>query len=155
MKLKAKNVSFKPLLIIITLFLLTISLAQFFYIQKLNDEKKQDFFVQARSNRRETFDRSTKVYKKIIDDENASQEARKEILKKYTELISFNDMENKIETILESKGFEDSFASIINDRATISVRNENRKITDKNLKVIRDVITEISNIKDVEIIERD
>ncbi|MBL4937047.1 SpoIIIAH-like family protein [Clostridium sp. YIM B02515] len=153
MNIKSKISLLKKPTIIIILVLLIANIAQFSYIQR--QPSKTDFFVQSRLNRDQTLSKIISTYKAMLDDKNISMEAKNTLEKKLKEEINNANMENKIEVILNGKGFGDSFAAISdNNRVTIFVRSKHKKLNSQSAKIIQDVLMETANIKDVEVVEK-
>ncbi len=142
----------KPTIIIILVLLIT-NIAQFYYIQR--QASKINFFVQARFNRDETLSKIISTYKAMLDDKSISIEAKNSLEKKLKEEINNANMENKVEVILNGKGFDDSFAAILdNNRATIFVKSKHKKLNGQSAKIVQDIMMEAANIKDVEVVEK-
>ncbi|ERI92415.1 hypothetical protein HMPREF1982_02397 [Clostridiales bacterium oral taxon 876 str. F0540] len=142
----------KPTTFII-LVLLILNIAQFYYIQR--QASGTDFFVQSRLNRDETLSKIIYTYKAMLDDKSISQESKNSLEKKLKEEINTANMENKVEVILKGKGFDDSFAAILdNNRATIFVKSKHKKLNSQSAKIVQNIMMEAANIKDVEVVEK-
>jgi stage III sporulation protein AH len=153
--MKLKLTTFKSPLILGLITLITTNLISIVYIHQLRHQIKQDYFIQQRITRKEVFNRSIKTYKSIIDDKNISSENKELPLEKYKNLVSSYNTEAKIEAILRAKGFDDAFAAVADERATVSVRKKARKLSDREAKFIKDVLIETADIKDIEAIQKE
>lgn len=153
MNIKSKFRLLKKPTTIIILVLLITNIAQFYYIQR--QTSKTNFFVQARFNRDETLSKIISTYKAMLDDKSISIEAKNSLEKKLKEEINNANMENKVEVILKGKGFDDSFAAILdNNKATIFVKSKHKKLNGQSAKIVQDIMMEAANIKDVEVVEK-
>lgn len=153
MNIKSKFRLLKKPTTIIILVLLITNIAQFYYIQR--QTSKTDFFVQSRLNRDETLSKIISTYKAMLDDKSISIEAKNSLERKLKEEINIANMENKVEVILKGKGFDDSFAAILdNNKATIFVKSKHKKLNGQSAKIVQDIMMEASNIKDVEVVEK-
>lgn len=151
------NSKFKVLkspLLIITLILLITNLVQLYFIQYEIKQATSIFFAQSRLNRDQYNSKAISTYKTLLDDVNASPEAKKTIENKLVNLISSTTMEIKLETALKGKGFADSFIQLYDNKATVFIKTKYKKINYKSLKTIQDIIFEAVNIKDVEIVQK-
>lgn len=120
-------------------------------IQKTDaSASKSDFFTEQKLKREQKYAQDVPTYKTIIDDSNAAKETKEAMAKKLQELTTNNTNEQKIETALKGKGFEESFCQISEDKVTVYVKSS-EKLTDKQTKDIKNVVLGITKIKDVEI----
>jgi stage III sporulation protein AH len=153
--MKLKFTAFKSPLILGLIILITTNLISIMYIQQLRHQIKQDYFIQQRITRKEVFNSSIKTYKSIIDDKNISSENKEFLLEKLNNLVSSYNTETKIEAILKTKGFDDVFAAVADERATIAVRKKTGSLSDREAKLIKDVLIEAADIKDIEVIQKE
>ncbi|MCI1943750.1 SpoIIIAH-like family protein [Clostridium luticellarii] len=113
-------------------------------------QAKSQFFEETRLTRDQKNAETLQTLKSLIDDTNASQENRAEAEKKYTQLAMATNYEMKIENTLKSKGYEDAICSIENEKARVIIKGKD-KLTDKDTRVIKDIVMSVSQIQDVEI----
>jgi stage III sporulation protein AH len=113
-------------------------------------QSKSQFFEETRLTRDQKNAETLQTLKSLIDDTNASKENRADAEKKYTELAMNTNYEMKIENILKSKGYEDVICSIEDNKVRVIVKGKN-KLSDKDTRVIKDVVMSVSKIQDVEI----
>jgi stage III sporulation protein AH len=109
-----------------------------------------DFFTEQRLNRDQTNAKTLPTYRTIIDDPNSAKEAKEAMLKKLNALTTNTENEQKVESQLKGKGYEDSFCQIVDEKVTIYVKAK-EKLTDKQAKEIKNVVLGVTKIKDVEI----
>lgn len=141
----------KAPLLIITLILLITNLVQFYFIYNQKQQAISTFFLQSRLNREQIIAKAIPTYKTIIDDPNASLEVKKVMESKLTNLISNTTIEIKLEATLKGKGFTDCFIQIYDNKATVFIKTNSKKISSNKLKAIQAIIFEATNIKDIEI----
>jgi stage III sporulation protein AH len=66
-------------------------------------------------------------------------------------LTSNNENEQKVENALKGKSFADSFCQIFDNKVTVYVKSSETKLTDQQIKDIKNTVLNITKIKDVEI----
>lgn len=114
---------------------------------------KSDFFTESRLNRDQNNAKTLPTYKTIIDDPNASKEAKDAMIQKLKTLTTNTENEQKIESALKGKNYEDSYCQIAEDKVTVYVK-ANEKLTDKQARDIKNVVVGITKIKDVEVAQK-
>ncbi|MCM0647690.1 SpoIIIAH-like family protein [Clostridium swellfunianum] len=156
MKIKLQFNKIKSSLIIVLIVLASANLLSIYYIHHVKSKAKESFFVQQRLLRAQEYSKSFNTYKAIIDDKNISQENRQAVLEKYKSLSDAAEAELKIESLLKSKGFTDSFVSIAPKRAaSVVIRYDNGKLGDREIKIIKETMLRFTDIRDIEVIQRD
>lgn len=118
-----------------------------------NDEKQKsndEYFQETKLDRDQQDNETMQTLKQIIDDENILEEDKKTAVEKYTELTIASDNEQRIESILKGKGFEDVICFITDGKARVIIKSS-EKLTDKQTRVIQDVVMSVAKLKDVEI----
>lgn len=154
MNIKSKLKTNKSLLLILTILLLHLNILQFYLLYKEKQQTKDNFFIQSRISRDQNASKIFPTYKTIIDDKNTSPEARAAIEKKFQESANNLNMEQKLETLLKGKSFDDSFVQLLNGRAVVFVKDNSKSLEPNRLKDVQDTVFELTNIKDVEIVEK-
>lgn len=111
---------------------------------------KSNYFQESKMNRDQRYTVLLQNMKAIIDDANASKEAKEAASNKYTSAAIAKVNEGKVEEALVSKGFEESICNIDDDKVRVTVKTK-EQLTDKQAKVIKDTVMGITKLKDVEI----
>lgn len=111
---------------------------------------KGNFFTEQRLNRDAVNAKALPTIKTIIDDPNAAKETKDAMTQKLKTMTTNTENEQKIETQLKGKGFEDSFCQISDNKVNVYVKTKD-KLTDKQIKDITNLVLGITKIKDVEI----
>lgn len=116
-----------------------------------SSSKTTDFFAEARLSRAQTNDKTLQTLKAIIDDTNATKESKEIAGKKYNDIALASHNEEKIEQALKGKGFEDVVCSIEDAKVRVIVKANEEKLTDQDVRQIKDVVLSVAKIKDIEI----
>lgn len=111
---------------------------------------KSNFFAESKMNRDQRYAVLLQTLKAMIDDPNASKEAKEAASNKYTNAAMAKVNEGKVEEALVSKGFEENICNIDEDKVRITVKTK-EQLTDKQAKIIKDTVMGITKLKDVEI----
>jgi len=114
---------------------------------------KTSFFTESKLNRDQKYAQTVPTYKTVIDDPNASKETKASMIAQLNALTANNSNEQKVETALKGKGYEDSFCQIMDDKVAVYVKSP-EKLTDKQAKEIKNLVLGITKIKDVEIAQK-
>lgn len=117
-----------------------------------NEKKsnKSEYFAEARITKEQANAQTLQNLKIMIDDKNVSKESKLDAENKYKDLSMASNYESKIEMDLKVKGYEDALCSIVDNKATVTVKSKDQ-LTDKQIREIKDVVMNVSKIKDVEI----
>lgn len=122
-----------------------------------NDTKKSssksDIFAEGRLEREQKDQREIQTLKNIIDDKNVSNETKSSAQQKMMALTDEDAKSNKVETMLESKGFKEALCSITDSKVTITVKCDNDKLTDNQLRNIKEVVTDVTKIRNIEVLQ--
>ena len=94
---------------------------------------------EARLNREQTRSKAKDVLLEIINNENLSEDAKKDAINKMLTMTENMEKESAAETQLAAKGFADSVVSISDDSVDVTVSAAS--LTDKERTQIEDVIT--------------
>lgn len=114
----------------------------------IND--KGDFYTESRLNRDNTNAKMMPTYQTIIDDKDAAKEYKDAMISQLKTLTTNTENEVKIEGQLKGKGYDDSFCQISDGKVNVYVKTKD-KLTDKQIRDIKNVVLGITKIKDVEI----
>lgn len=111
---------------------------------------KADFFVETKLGRDNQNAQVLQNLKSIIDDTNVSRAKRDETTKKFTQITSQNSQAQEIESVLKTKGFEDAVCFVEENRVRVIIKTKD-KLTEKQNKMIQDVVMSVAKTKNVEI----
>lgn len=117
-------------------------------------EKENDYFTYARTEKDQSDTRTIQTLKGIIENQNTSQENKDKATEEYTRLTTNQKYETSIELSLKGKGYKDVLCFIENQQARVYIKTS-EKLTQKQVAQIQEVITSISQIKDVVIEEKE
>lgn len=115
-------------------------------VSSVNDE-----LMLAKSNREIVRSKSAELLRRLIDNENTSVESKKSAEDSILKLASAIDKEQKIESLLLSKGYKDTVAFVSDDSITLTIRCE--KLESKDTAKITDIIYEITGNNIIKIVE--
>jgi stage III sporulation protein AH len=109
-----------------------------------------DFFADTKLSRDQKDAQTLQTLKALIDDKNVSTVNRDDAAQKYTKIAMDSNYEDKIESTLKSKGFDNAVCSIEDTTARVIVKSST-VLTDKQTRDIKNVVVSIAKINDVEI----
>lgn len=112
---------------------------------------KNDIFAAEMLKRENDDNQTIATLKAIVDDKNVSDANKSDALKQYTMKTKQVDLQNSIEQTLRLKGFEEVICMIQADNTKARVIVKAKELTAQQRKVIQDVVTSISGIKNIEI----
>lgn len=81
-----------------------------------------DYFVQARKNRESARAQALELIKEMMNDVKATDEIKKEALKKTEEVAKAIEQESKIESLIKAKGFTDCVVFIEDQNCSVVVK---------------------------------
>ena len=116
----------------------------------LEDKKEENYFDEQRTQKVTKDSESVEALKTIMNNENVPSEERASAAKKQEVLITKSNNENRIETTLKTKGFEDVLCIIEEDKVRVIVKSS-EELTAQQRQQIQDVATSISKLPMVEI----
>lgn len=122
-------------------------------INELKNKQTTKFFLEAKLNRDQSNVRTLQSLKALIDDENVSKECKESAASKYINIASAANSEASIELILKSKGYEDTLSTISDDRVSVVIKH-GKKLSNKQLNEIRDIVISVTKIKDIEVVTK-
>lgn len=115
-------------------------------VSNSSSSTKNDFFTTERLNREKTYTTSISTLKTLIDDPNTPNDSKTSASEKYNTLSTTQVTENKVESTLKAKGYDQSLCEITNGKATITVKSKDQQLTDKDAKVIQSVVMSVASI---------
>lgn len=110
-----------------------------------------DFYAEQKLLRQQKYAETVPTYKTVIEDPNTEKDAKEAMVQKLKEYTTNNTNEQKVESELKGKGYQESFCQISEGKVMVYVKAEKEKFTDKNARDIKNVVLGITKIKDVEI----
>ena len=133
------------------IFVLSITVIyQWSSINKIKNKQTTEFFLEMKLTRDQANARDLQSLKALIDDENTPKESRDIAASKYINIANSANNEVHIEMILKSKGYDEAVAFISDDRVRV-ILNQNKKLSNKQLKEISDTVFSVTKIKDIEV----
>ena len=96
------------------------------------------YFVSARLEKEETYERQMECHKEIMYDEKASEASKKMAQEELNSIVDKIAKEMSIENLIEAKGFQETIAIINDDNVNVIVK------TDEDLSVAQ--VAQIQNI---------
>ncbi|HCJ09364.1 MAG: SpoIIIAH-like family protein [Lachnospiraceae bacterium] len=100
---------------------------------------------QAKLNREQTRSKAKETLLEIVNNENLSEDAKKDAVSKMLSMTERMEKENAAETQLAAKGFADAIVSISDDSVDVTVST--KELTDKERTQIEDIITRKTGCK--------
>lgn len=108
-----------------------------------------DYFNTARPQKEQNYATTLADLKSIVDDKNVSEEQRNSAAKKFENLTTSQNNEEKIEQVLKGKGFDDVLCFIDTDKVRIIVKA--KEISSQQNKQIQDVVYSVTKLTNVEV----
>ncbi len=100
--------------------------------------------AEAKVTREQVRAKNKETLQSIIDNEKISEEQKKEAIAQMVHVTELAEKEAAVETLLASKGFQDTVVSLTDDAADIVVGNA--ELTDANLAQIEDIVVRKTEI---------
>lgn len=117
----------------------------------VSNKGKTNFFTEQRLLRDQSALKTTENLKSMIDDKSVSQTSKNNAQSKYVQVSLANNHEQRIESILKTKGFADALCFVDDDKVTVIVKSKATKLTDAQTRIIKNVIVDETKIGNVEI----
>lgn len=99
---------------------------------------KYEGTINAKVNREQVRSKNKEELMKIVENDQISEEQKKQAIDAMVEITKFSEMENTIETILEAKGYSDIIVTVSENQADVIL---GQTMEDSDRAVIEDVIT--------------
>jgi stage III sporulation protein AH len=103
-----------------------------------NGSTLSSFMTQARLDREQTRSKNKETLLEVINNESASDSAKKKAVKSMTQMTELVEKENNIETLLKAKGFSDIVVTLSDTQADVIVSSS--EVDDSKRAQIEDVI---------------
>lgn len=112
---------------------------------------QDDGILVAKNNREFARSKSAELLRKIIDDKNITSDARKKAEDSIINLAGQIEKEQKIESLLLSKGYKECVAYVSEESTMLTIRKDKLEI--KDMAKINDIIYEITGNNIIKIVE--
>ena len=112
---------------------------------------QDDGILLAKNNREFARSKSAEWLRNIIDDKNITSDARKKAEDSIINLAGQIDKEQKIESLLLSKGYKDCVAYVSEESTMLTIRKDELGV--KDMAKINDIIYEITGNNIIKIVE--
>ena len=103
--------------------------------QKSSDE----YFAKAKMNRQQTQDKIAEMAKEMLQSSDQSESVKAEAVAKAAELAAVMEQQTNIESLIQSKGFDECLAFIQNGECSIVVKDN--ELTSEEAMIIKDIVT--------------
>lgn len=103
----------------------------------------KNFFSESRMSRESQRTTMKQELESIVNNKNATKEAKDKASQKLITLIEKGEKENKIETMVKEKGFEEALCIIDDNGLEISVKSKD-KLTSEKVNQIKDIAVRAS-----------
>lgn len=104
-----------------------------------NNLDSSNYFLQAKIDIEIEREKTIERFEEIIDNEKVDEESRKSAVNKKLELIETMNKEKVVESLIKSKGFEDSVVFITDQNVYVTVQTD--ELEQSDLAKILDIIT--------------
>lgn len=108
-------------------------------------KQANEFFAQAKLDREMALSRDTDMLKQITEDENASEEVKAEAFEKMMKLVENSQREERIETLIKEKGFEDVIA-LFSEDGSLDIVVKAPQLTSADTAQIADIASRHGNV---------
>ncbi len=111
---------------------------------QFTDAKVDEYFVNARVERKKARDESVETLATALSAENLTDEEREITTGKALKVSGYIESENKIETLVKAKGFTECLAFVDDEKVKVVVRTEG--LTSEQAAQIKNIIIEETDI---------
>ena len=111
---------------------------------QLTDAQPDEYFMNARLERQKARDESVETLANTLSLGNLTEEEKEVAASKALEVSGFIESENKIETLVKAKGFEECLAFVDNKKVKVIVKTEG--LTPEQAAQIKNIIIEETNM---------
>jgi len=113
------------------------------------------YFVSARLEKEETYEKQMDIHKEIIYDEKSNQSIKSEAQNKLNKIVDKIAKEMSIEKLIEAKGFKEALAIINEDNVNVIVKTEEELSVAQIAQIQNIVMREAdSNVEDIHIVTK-
>ena len=104
----------------------------------------EEYFSETRLSRQQSRDEAVELLEDVLQDANASEEAKKEAVSQAAVIAQNVLQENNIENLVKAKGFADCVAFLQNGECTVVVQTQ--ESNQNNAIMIKDIVTGQSGV---------
>lgn len=109
-----------------------------------NGSTLSSYMVQAKLNREQTRSKNKETLLEVINNNDIGDKEKKKAVKSMVKITENSEMENNIETLLKTKGFNDIIVTINDNQADVILSDT--EVSDEKRAQIEDVIKRKTNI---------
>lgn len=117
-------------------------------------EDSASYFSTSLINRQRARDEAIEVLQGVVDNEGAAEEVKTKAMNEISQIALDMDNESKIETLVQSKGFEQCVAVVSGGTASVIVKSES--LLDSQISQINEIVYEQTGIlpENIKIIQK-
>jgi stage III sporulation protein AH len=116
-----------------------------------NTSIKSNYFSDSKLTRDKADAKTLETLKAMIDDKNTSAQDRETATQQSIAITTDSTNDTTVESMLKGKGYKDALCTITNDRVTVVVKCDSDKLSDKQLREIKDVVLSVTKLRNIEI----
>ena len=125
-------------------------------VNQTENKEESDYFEEARLEKQKSRDNAMNILKETSEKDDVSQESRDQAAASLEEIAVSSVAENRIETLVKAKGFDDCVTLISSDGVNVIVKAPADGLTATDIAKIKDIVIsetkmDASKIKVVEI----
>ncbi len=106
---------------------------------EVSDKGENEYFSSARLERQQARDEALEKLQSIVSSTDEDDEARKIAAEQIAAYSSYIEIENKIETLVEAKGVNNSIAVVSEDGSRVDVIVDSNELTDELILQIKEI----------------
>lgn len=106
---------------------------------EVSDKGENEYFSSARLERQQARDEALEKLQSIVSSTDEDDEARKIAAEQIAAYSSYIEIENKIETLVEAKGVNNSLAVVSEDGSRVDVIVDSSELTDELILQIKEI----------------
>lgn len=112
---------------------------------------ENNYFLKVKNDREIIRSKATELLRSILDDKSSSPESKAKAENSIINMANEMDMEVKIESLLNAKGYKENVVFISNGSVTVTVKTE--KLLNEDMAKINDIVSEICGNNNIKIVE--
>lgn len=112
--------------------------------QAANKALSEDYFIQARLNRKQNRDSAVETLQNVMQSNTATEEEKNNAITTAADIATYMDMESNIENLILAKGFKECMAYIDGGKVTIVVKTDGLMATEA--AQIKDIVVNETNL---------
>ena len=107
--------------------------------ENIQQKSSDEYFAKAKMNRQQTQDKIAEMAKEMLQSSDQSESVKAEAVAKAAELAAVMEQQTNIESLIQSKGFDECLAFIQNGECSIVVKDN--ELTAEEAMIIKDIVT--------------